>query len=376
MEFDFNGLLIPKQEPETNSEKLRRLGSTSSVSNESSPEHIQDSTPGISGLQQIGMAQENFLNHYYGIYNMAQMAHNSGSRGFLNMAPNYTAYPGYPFYAGLQAMGASYPQLQVQPSHLSPPATPQPQYSQEQMEKKMPELERPKEEEPKGIICPRISEARYHNGKKVRKARTIYNSEQIAQLENTFTKRQYLAVPERKEVATYLGLTDTQVKVWFQNRRSKFKKQGVSGGPAAAQGSPVSASGPPSVPPPASSSSSSPEADHSSPTSVYDGLQQTPYSPEYHGQGPIVKSEEYEGQDPVVKTEVYEGLYQPQAQHWTLPDSTTPEFQPWWPHQSWSTPEFQECVPSPKKIPDGQQDDGHGVVHHVQGEHYHPQSIN
>ena len=117
----------------------------------------------------------------------------------------------------------------------------------------MPELERPKEEEPKGVIGPRISEARYHNGKKVRKARTIYNSEQIAQLENTFTKRQYLAVPERKEVATYLGLTDTQVKVWFQNRRSKFKKQGVSGGPAVAQGSPGSASGPPSVPAPASS---------------------------------------------------------------------------------------------------------------------------
>ena len=372
MEFDFNGLLIPKQEPETNSGKSRRLGSTSSVSNESSPEHVQDSTPGISGLQQVGIAQENFLNHYYGIYNMAQMAHSGGSRGFLNMAPNYSPYPvGYPFYAGLQAMGASYPQLQVQPSHLSPPVTPQPPYSQEQLEKK-PEVEKPKEEEPKGVISPRISEARYHNGKKVRKARTIYNSEQIAQLENTFAKRQYLAVPERKEVATYLGLTDAQVKVWFQNRRSKFKKQGSTGGSAAAQGSPRPASGPPSVPPPASSSSSSPEADHSAPTSLYDGLQQTLYSPEYHGQGPIVKRGEYEGKAPVVKTEVYEGLYQHPAQHWTLPDSTTPEFQPWWPHPTWtsSTPEFQEGVPSPKKNPEGQQDEGHGLVHRVQGEHY------
>ena len=96
---------------------------------------------------------------------------------------------------------------------------------QEQLEKK-PEVERPKEEEPKGVISPRISEARYHNGKKVRKARTIYTSEQIAQLENTFTKRQYLAVPERKEVATYLGLTDAQVKVWFQNMRARDRREG------------------------------------------------------------------------------------------------------------------------------------------------------
>ena len=99
---------------------------------------------------------------------------------------------------------------------------------------------------------------RMHNGKKVRNPRTIYSSGQIQQLEIRFQRTQYLALPERAELAAALGLTQTQVKIWFQNRRSKYKKQakGGMGGPASelgGQSSPGStASGPPSVPPPAS----------------------------------------------------------------------------------------------------------------------------
>merc|ERR1719369_1044357 len=65
---------------------------------------------------------------------------------------------------------------------------------------------------------------RMHNGKKVRCARTIYSAPQIQQLEARFQRTQYLALPERAELATMLGLTQTQVKIWFQNRRSKYKK--------------------------------------------------------------------------------------------------------------------------------------------------------
>lgn len=47
--------------------------------------------------------------------------------------------------------------------------------------------------------------------KKVRKPRTIYSSFQLAALQRRFQKTQYLALPERAELAASLGLTQTQV---------------------------------------------------------------------------------------------------------------------------------------------------------------------
>lgn len=62
-------------------------------------------------------------------------------------------------------------------------------------------------------------EIRIVNGKpkKVRKPRTIYSSFQLAALQRRFQKTQYLALPERAELAASLGLTQTQVRpigVW------------------------------------------------------------------------------------------------------------------------------------------------------------------
>ncbi|XP_049323909.1 homeobox protein Dlx4a-like [Astyanax mexicanus] len=61
-------------------------------------------------------------------------------------------------------------------------------------------------------------------GKKIRKPRTIYSSFQLQALNQRFQQTQYLALPERADLAAKLGLTQTQVKIWFQNKRSKYKK--------------------------------------------------------------------------------------------------------------------------------------------------------
>lgn len=49
--------------------------------------------------------------------------------------------------------------------------------------------------------------------KKVRKPRTIYSSYQLAVLQRKFQTAQYLALPERAELAAQLGLTQTQVRL-------------------------------------------------------------------------------------------------------------------------------------------------------------------
>ena len=48
-------------------------------------------------------------------------------------------------------------------------------------------------------------------GKKIRKPRTIYSSLQLQALHQRFQQTQYLALPERADLAAKLGLTQTQV---------------------------------------------------------------------------------------------------------------------------------------------------------------------
>lgn len=60
--------------------------------------------------------------------------------------------------------------------------------------------------------------------RKQRKARTAFTDYQLQTLENSFTKQKYLSVQDRQELAAKLSLTDTQVKTWYQNRRTKWKR--------------------------------------------------------------------------------------------------------------------------------------------------------
>ncbi|XP_065083877.1 homeobox protein B-H1-like [Ochlerotatus camptorhynchus] len=65
--------------------------------------------------------------------------------------------------------------------------------------------------------------------KKQRKARTAFTDHQLQTLEKSFERQKYLSVQDRMELANKLGLSDTQVKTWYQNRRTKWKRQTAVG---------------------------------------------------------------------------------------------------------------------------------------------------
>jgi len=66
---------------------------------------------------------------------------------------------------------------------------------------------------------------RQSNGRKCRKPRTVFSELQLMVLEREFNEHKYLSTPQRTKLADKLGLNQTQVKTWYQNRRMKWKKE-------------------------------------------------------------------------------------------------------------------------------------------------------
>ncbi|KAM9810950.1 NK2 transcription factor related 7 [Neosynchiropus ocellatus] len=58
-----------------------------------------------------------------------------------------------------------------------------------------------------------------------RKPRVLFSQSQVSELERRFRQQRYLSGPEREHLALVIKLTSTQVKIWFQNRRYKCKRQ-------------------------------------------------------------------------------------------------------------------------------------------------------
>ncbi|CAB1324081.1 unnamed protein product [Coregonus sp. 'balchen'] len=89
------------------------------------------------------------------------------------------------------------------------------------------ENRRTKEENEREISSSRDSPQ--SRSKKPRKARTAFSDHQLNQLERSFERQKYLSVQDRMDLAAALNLTDTQVKTWYQNRRTKWKRQTAVG---------------------------------------------------------------------------------------------------------------------------------------------------
>lgn len=74
--------------------------------------------------------------------------------------------------------------------------------------------------------CPtNTASASFPSTAKQKRSRAAFTHFQVLELEKKFNHQRYLSAPDRAHLASALRLTETQVKIWFQNRRYKTKRK-------------------------------------------------------------------------------------------------------------------------------------------------------
>lgn len=63
--------------------------------------------------------------------------------------------------------------------------------------------------------------------KKQKRLRTAFSAEQLRALERTYSRHRYIDSEKRAELAKFLNIGDKCIKIWFQNRRMKEKKESL-----------------------------------------------------------------------------------------------------------------------------------------------------
>lgn len=99
---------------------------------------------------------------------------------------------------------------------------------------------------PAWVYCTRYSDRpssgpRYRRAKKKdkkpdqKRPRTAFTAEHLARLKQEFQENRYLTEKRRQDLARELKLSESQIKIWFQNKRAKIKKASGQRNPLALQ---------------------------------------------------------------------------------------------------------------------------------------------
>ncbi|XP_078376967.1 homeobox protein Hox-A3-like isoform X2 [Oculina patagonica] len=114
---------------------------------------------------------------------------------------------------------------------------------------------------------------RHDDSTRTRRYRTAFTREQLSRLEKEFLRENYVSRTRRSELATTLNLSETTIKIWFQNRRMKSKRRRMALGLK-----PVQAFCP---------TRHLPSDGHLSSGHLYNGLHYVPWSPYSPVNGPL-----------------------------------------------------------------------------------------